>query len=203
MTPATALKAPRDKTQSIKTARRHALELRDKNLQAVHLLENTLNIALQWEPGSPDWQRASKLVAERKYRKSLDALEGLVVARMFELTKMNMSQTGKSFNDMTEELQCLTNIIGYKLRKHIAKALQARSQAVLSALDRYNKAAEMLSPPRPSLKWQDIVEYAFLADFDLLRDSHNDIQTRTWATPAGRLAMDLHFKMECAHEEIA
>jgi len=90
--------ARRDKTQSIETGRRHALELRDKDLQIVQLLEKTLGIVQRWEPGSPDWQRAGKLVAERKYRKALDALEGLVVARIFELTKMNMSQTGKSFN---------------------------------------------------------------------------------------------------------
>jgi len=91
---------------------------------------------------------------------------------------------------------------GYKLRKHISKALQARSQAVRTALDRYNTAAEAMSPPRRTLQWQDIVEYAFLADFDLLRDSRNDIQSHQWAT-AGHLAMDLFFKIEQAHEEIA
>ena len=31
----------------------------------------------------------------RKYQRSLDNLEGLVVARIFELTKMNRSQTGE------------------------------------------------------------------------------------------------------------
>ncbi|KAF8144126.1 hypothetical protein K438DRAFT_1993106 [Mycena galopus ATCC 62051] len=36
---------------------------------------------------------------------------------------------------------------GYNLRKHIAKALQARSKRVQSALDRYNDAAAALSPP--------------------------------------------------------
>lgn len=92
---------------------------------------------------------------------------------------------------------------GYKLRKHISKALQARSQAVRTALDRYNTAAEAMSPPRRTLQWQDIVKYAFPADFDLLRDSRNDIQSHQWATPAGRLAMDLFFKIERAHEEIA
>jgi len=34
----------------------------------------------------------------------------------------------------------------------------------------------------------------FLADFDLLRDARQDISQRPWATPAGRLAMDLYFK---------
>lgn len=47
-----------------------------------------------------------------------------------------------------------------------------------------------------------MVEYAFLADFDLLRDTRQDISQRNWATPAGRLAMDTYFKMCRAREEI-
>jgi hypothetical protein len=96
----------------------------------------------------------------------------------------------------------LITYLGYKLRKHIAKALQARSQAVRTALDRYNTAAWNLVPPRPALQWKDVVEYAFLADFDLLRDTRQDIRSRVWATPAGRLAMDLYFKTQRAREEI-
>lgn len=91
---------------------------------------------------------------------------------------------------------------GYKLRKHIAKALQARSQAIRHALDKYNIAASALFPPRSHLSWNDVVEYAFLADFDLLRDTRQDIRDRPWATPAGRLSMDRHFKLERAREEI-
>lgn len=60
-----------------------------------------------------------------------------------------------------------------------------------------------MSPPRQALEWEQIVEYAFLADFDLLRDARQDISTRKWATPAGRLAMDSYFKICRAHEEIA
>jgi len=47
-----------------------------------------------------------------------------------------------------------------------------------------------------------VVEYAFLADFDLLRDTRQDIRLRPWAKPAARLAMDAFFKMERAREEI-
>jgi len=52
------------------------------------------------------------------------------------------------------------------------------------------------------LEWKEVVEYAFLADFDLLRDVRQDISKRPWATPAGRLAMDHYFKMCRATEEI-
>jgi len=88
------------------------------------------------------------------------------------------------------------------MRKHIGKALQARSSAIRTALDRYNTAARALSPPRRTLHWKEVVEYAFLADFDLLRDARQDISQRPWATPAARLAMDLHFKIHRAKEEI-
>ena len=47
-----------------------------------------------------------------------------------------------------------------------------------------------------------MVEYAFLSDFDLLRDSRQDVRLQPWATPAGRLAMDQHFKIFRACEEI-
>jgi hypothetical protein len=47
-----------------------------------------------------------------------------------------------------------------------------------------------------------VVEYTFLADFDLLRDTRQDIRTRPWATPAARLAMDSYFKVLRAAEEV-
>lgn len=92
--------------------------------------------------------------------------------------------------------------LGYKLRKHIAKALQARSKAVRAALDRYNAAAQEIDPPRPTLQWKDVVNYVFLSEFDLLRDARQDVRTRPWARPAGRMAMDLYFKIQRAKEEI-
>jgi hypothetical protein len=87
---------------------------------------------------------------------------------------------------------------GYKLRKHIGRVLQACSAAIRTALDRYNTAACALSPPRPSLSWDEVVEYAFLSDFDLLRDARQDVSQHAWATPAGCLAMDTYFKMQHA-----
>jgi hypothetical protein len=93
-------------------------------------------------------------------------------------------------------------LTGYKLRKHIAKALQARSKAVRNAIDRYNDAAMALDPPMPSLTWEQVVEYTFLADFDILRDTRAEVQSRPWTRPAYRLAMDTYFKIERAKEEI-
>jgi hypothetical protein len=88
------------------------------------------------------------------------------------------------------------------LRKHIAKALQARSKAVKNTIAKYNEIAESMTPPKPTLNWDEVVEYAFLADFDLLRKGREDIRGELWAQPAGRAAMDQHFKLLCADEEI-
>lgn len=78
--------------------------------------------------------------------------------------------------------------------------MKARSKAIRTALDRYNAAAAELC--RTQLDWDEVVEYAFLSDFDLLRDTRQDIRKRPWATPAGRFAMDNYFKLIRAQEEI-
>lgn len=80
---------------------------------------------------------------------------------------------------------------GYKLRTHISKSLQSRSQAIRTALERYNAAANAMKPRRQNLSWDQVVEYAFLADFDLLRDSRQDVRTRPWAQPGPRSIMHL------------
>ncbi|KAJ7733361.1 hypothetical protein B0H16DRAFT_1665104 [Mycena metata] len=151
----TTYAAAASQTRRIETQRRHAIEARDKTLAVVADLELRLNIARRWEDDGDDWIRVAMMVKNRRYQHAIDALEGLVVARC---------------------LSC------YKLRKHIAKALQARSKG---------------------LSWEQIVDYAFLADFDLLRDGREDIRGEPWAQPAGRLAMDQHFKLLRADEEIA
>ncbi|KAJ7349571.1 hypothetical protein DFH08DRAFT_996667 [Mycena albidolilacea] len=170
-------------------ARLHAKEKVDRDLDAVQELEEKLEISDRWTTESPKWMTTVAEIKQKKYQKALDAVELLVVERIFELTKMNQSQTGKCFR-------------GYKLRKHIAKALQARSKAVRNAIDRYNDAAMALDPPMPSLTWEQVVEYTFLADFDILRDTRVEVQSRPWTRPAYRLAMDTYFKIERAKEEI-
>ncbi|KAJ7166567.1 hypothetical protein C8R43DRAFT_946113 [Mycena crocata] len=171
-------------TRRLETQRRHALEVHAKTLDAVHDLEFRLGIEERWVRGDAHWVAAALLSNERRYQRAIDHLESLIIARMFELTKVHMAGTG------------------YKLRKHIAKALQARSKAVKAAITRYNDAAEAHIPQRPTLSWEQVVEYAFLSDFDLLRLGREDIRQELWATPGGRAAMDQHFKIERSDEEI-
>ncbi|KAJ6603535.1 hypothetical protein DFH09DRAFT_1242787 [Mycena vulgaris] len=165
-------------------ARRQAREWMEKDLDSVLELEAAPDIVERWTTASPKWVATAEAVKKRRYQLALDALELLIVERIFELTKMNQSQTG------------------YKMRKHIAKALQARSMAVRSTIEQYNTAAVALSPPMPMLNWEQVVEYAFLADFDILRDTRAEIQSRPWTRLAYRLAMDRYFRILRAREEI-
>ncbi|KAF9030501.1 hypothetical protein BJ165DRAFT_1417723 [Panaeolus papilionaceus] len=171
-----------DKTQEIETTRRHAQETHKRALEAIHILEHQLKVEKWWLPGDQDWKEAEGLVAKRQYQCAVDRLESLVVARLFELTKMNMSKTG------------------YKMRQHIVKALKTRSQAIQTALRDFNTAAEALG--RETLSWDDVVNYSQLADFDLLSDTCEDVRKRPWASPAGRMLLDRYFKIIRACEEI-
>ncbi|KAJ7745632.1 hypothetical protein B0H14DRAFT_3097129 [Mycena olivaceomarginata] len=91
---------------------------------------------------------------------------------------------------------------GYKMRLHIAKALQARSKAIRNAIERYNKVALSMEPPMPTLDWDQVVNYGFLGDFDLLRDTTDSISSRPWTRRSYWLAMDSYFKILRAREEI-
>ncbi|KAJ7120518.1 hypothetical protein C8R43DRAFT_959950 [Mycena crocata] len=168
----------------VELARRHAREKMEKDLDCVRELEGALDIVERWTTRSAKWEETTEAIKKRKYQLALDALELLIVERIFELTKMNQSQTG------------------YKMRKHIAKALQARSKAVRNAIDRFNAAACVLTPPMPQLSWDQVVEYAFLADFDILQDTRAELRSRPWTRPAYRMAMDRYFKILRAREEI-
>lgn len=60
----------------------------------VHHLETLLGLTERWVPGSEAWEKAARLTDQRRFRKCADELKSLVVSRIFELSKMNMAQTG-------------------------------------------------------------------------------------------------------------
>ena len=64
----------------------------------------------------------------------------------------------------------------------------------------YNAAAKALG--RRTLEFDEVVDYAFLANFDLLRDTRQDISTCPWASPTARLAINTYFKLCRAEEEV-
>lgn len=71
------------------------MERLDKDLEVVQALELRLGITSRWTKESPDFNETARLLSMRQYQCALDNLEGLVVARIFELSKMNRSQSGK------------------------------------------------------------------------------------------------------------
>ncbi|KAH9847417.1 hypothetical protein C2E23DRAFT_741984 [Lenzites betulinus] len=171
-------------TRKRETERRHLREKWDRVSREVIALEVKMGIVTRWHPGTPEYVSAMQYIAQRDYRVALEKLHGLVVQRLFELHNMNISQTA------------------YKVRTHIAKNLQRRSQAIRTAVNRYNAAAQALSPPRASLDWTKVTHYTFLEEFELLRDTRNDIRGKPWAQPLVRETMKKAHRVARAREEL-
>ncbi|KAF7330728.1 hypothetical protein MSAN_02445400 [Mycena sanguinolenta] len=165
-------------------ARRHAIEQWNRDMEQVQDLETKLNVSQQWTSDSPEWASMVKVIKDFRYQEALDQIEKIIVERLFEMTKIHQSGTG------------------YKMQKHIAKALQAWSKAIKHAIDRYNSVALDMDPPMPTLSWDEVVNYGFLADFDILRDTRDSICSRPWTRPSYWVAMDNYFKILRAREEI-
>ena len=91
---------------------------------------------------------------------------------------------------------------GYKQREKLSRSLKARVDAIQSALKRYNEAAAQLNPPRSALSWEAVMSAVTVADFDLLRDTRQDIRTLEWAQPANREGTVMYFGIKRAKEEI-
>jgi hypothetical protein len=116
-----------------------------------------------------------------------------------ELTKLGMSSVGMCLNFF----HCIYLYdVAYKLRDKIGKALKTRAEAIRRALETYNNAATQLDPPREQLTWAKLMDTTTLADFDLLRESRQDIRQQLWTQPARREAMNLYFGIKRAKEEI-
>lgn len=88
------------------------------------------------------------------------------------------------------------------MRQHISKALKVRSQAIRNAVKKYNAAALAVTPQQPQLEIDTVLDYVFLAQFDLLRDSRFHVNRNEWMRPAVRDLMVKFFKLLRAKEEI-
>ncbi|KAJ7810225.1 hypothetical protein B0H14DRAFT_3090839 [Mycena olivaceomarginata] len=120
-------------------ARRHAIEQRNRDIELVEDLEQKLGVETRWTSDSPQWTATDAALKKHKYLDALDEIEQIILARLFEMIKVHQSGTG------------------YKMRSHIAKALQARSKAIRNAIERYNKVALSMEPPMPTLDWDQIL----------------------------------------------
>jgi hypothetical protein len=99
----------RDQTNALERAQRHVQENKRKILADVQALETKLNVTARWTEDSQQWKDTAALVNNSKYRKVLDRLEGLLVARIFELSKLNVSGTGAFLSPCTKS--SLTSVL--------------------------------------------------------------------------------------------
>ena len=60
----------------------------------------------------------------------------------------------------------------------------------------------LVEPPRPALDSTELLEYTQLGHFAFLKDSRYNVNQQPWALRLGREAMDAHFKLSRAPEEI-
>lgn len=80
--------------------------------------------------------------------------------------------------------------------------LKSRSEAIRSAIRTYNKAADNANPKRDRLDPDEVLQYSYIGQFDVLRDTRNAITEKPWAVPTNRIARDAWFKSERAKEEL-
>ena len=59
-----------------------------------------------------------------------------------------------------------------------------------------------MDPPRSALTWESVVNAMDIADFDILKDTRQDIRMLEWAQPANREGMVMYFQIKRAKEEI-
>ncbi|THG96932.1 hypothetical protein EW026_g4986 [Hermanssonia centrifuga] len=174
------------KTRCLETARRHAMHEMSLALRAIADLELKLELNETWTPKHPKYEEALAYIRKRQFHRALDKVQQLVVQRLFELSKANIAG------------------MGYKLRTHIGKAMKTRGKAIRTALGKYNKLAVLMNPKAPMLQWKDVVNFTFITEFDLLRNSysHEDISTKPWTVQVNREVAAKYFKILRAQDEI-
>lgn len=89
------------------------------------------------------------------------------------------------------------------MRQAIGKGLKSRSQAIRTAVAKYNDLAAALAPPAPSVDFATLMEWTELQEFELLRHSRaGDVRDQPWAQPANRIMATKHYKLARAREEL-
>jgi hypothetical protein len=88
------------------------------------------------------------------------------------------------------------------MRKYISKAIARRSATIHNALEKYNKLALLQIPPRPILDYAEVVRYATLGKFTLLKYCRHNFLAKPWAVPETWEMSAKYFKLVQFHEEI-
>ncbi|KAI6000026.1 hypothetical protein EDD15DRAFT_2362606 [Pisolithus albus] len=174
----------RQGTNAVNAKYASALRKYQLQLNVVANFEHQHNIIDRWTPLHREYINAREYTKHRVFIRTVEELEGLVVQRMFELSKANLAK------------------MGYKMHKHISKANSRRSAAIRAALERYNKLAPRQRPPRPKLDYAEVIGYSVLGEFSLLKHSRYEVLEKPWALPDNREMMMKYFKLQRSQEEI-
>ncbi|KAI6143864.1 hypothetical protein EDD17DRAFT_1515474 [Pisolithus thermaeus] len=142
------------------------------------------NIIDCWTPLHCEYINAHKYMKHCAFIRTVEELEGLVVQQMFELSKANLAK------------------MGYKMHKHISKAISRCLAAICATLERYNKLAPHQHPPCPKLDYAEVISYSLLGEFSLLKHSHYEILEKPWALPDNCEMMMKYYKLQRSQEEI-
>ncbi len=81
-------------TARLETSRRNAFDQRQFLLREVERVEIRIGVVHRWTRDHPEYKAASAYIKVQDYRKALDRVEFLIVQRLFELEKLNLSGTG-------------------------------------------------------------------------------------------------------------
>jgi hypothetical protein len=109
-------------------------------------LERRMGLEKRWEKTDPAYQKAHDRLQHREFTRVVDRLEGLIVQRLFELSKANLAATGTR-SLFSDYLPSANPPSGYKMHKHISKAITRRSSTICTVLEKYNQLAPMQFPP--------------------------------------------------------
>ncbi|RXW11468.1 hypothetical protein EST38_g14387 [Candolleomyces aberdarensis] len=171
------------KTRQLETQRRQAREKVARLHSELTDMELRLHIEKRWDPMTAAYRETVEKINQRQYRKALEEVQKLVVQRLFELHRLNLSS------------------IGYKARVMLAKAMRTRSRAIQAAIGRYNQAVVALGRS-DTLDFARAAQYNFIEEFELLKHSHADLTSARWKEPRIRDALKRHQRIKRAHEEI-
>jgi hypothetical protein len=80
--------------KAIEAAHRRNLGRLERASKAVEDYEVKLGVEVRWTPSDRLWQEAAEKLRKRDYQRTLSNVERLLVSRIFELSKMNLSHTG-------------------------------------------------------------------------------------------------------------
>lgn len=82
------------KTRQLETERRYARERYDRVLREVLELEYQMGITKRWTTTTVEYIETVRYISERRYHQALNNLQRLVMLRLFELHKLNLSGVG-------------------------------------------------------------------------------------------------------------